>query len=340
MAKISRNHCDEHGESAGRRVRAGVTLIELLIVICIITMLLQLLLPAVQMSREAARRTACGNNLRQLGLGVQAHEAAHGHFPSGGWGCLYVGDPDRGMGKDQPGGWVYNTLPYIEQTSLHDMGKGLSGDAKRLATQEMISHAVPPFNCPSRREAVAQSFDDLEITYVNFTPPLMAGKSDYAGNAGDLYTDEINSNGGPPSYEESDKAGDGEKEYWIEPSLMTGVFYQRSATRAQDIVDGMSNTYLLGEKYVHPEPIRITNHGDDQCMYLGADEDIVRWAKHHSQGALTPMQDHLDFHTNQGYGSAHPSGCQMLFCDGSLRMVGYDIDNEVHCQQANRQDNK
>ena len=103
---------------AGDSMRAhqnGMTLIELLVVMGIIGILISLLLPAVQAAREAARRAQCANHLKQLGFASLLHEQAHGFFPSGGWGHAWIGDPDRGFGPPQPGGWAYSVLPYIEQ---------------------------------------------------------------------------------------------------------------------------------------------------------------------------------------------------------------------------------
>ena len=97
------------------------TLVEVLVVILIITILIGLLLPAVQMAREASRRSQCQNNLKQIGVAMQLHENALMELPSGGWGAHWVGDPDRGSGAKQPGGWVYQILPYMDFQALYDL---------------------------------------------------------------------------------------------------------------------------------------------------------------------------------------------------------------------------
>ena len=104
--------------------RTGFTLVELLVVITIIGILIALLLPAVQAAREAARRMQCTNHLKQIGLAMLNHEQAHKQFPTGGWGWGWIGDPDRGFDHRQPGGWVYNILPYLEQDALYNLQKG------------------------------------------------------------------------------------------------------------------------------------------------------------------------------------------------------------------------
>src|SRR5262249_4060955 len=103
---------------------AGFTLIELLVVIAIIAVLIGLLLPAVQKVRESSNRIKCANNLKQMGLAALNHESTYKRFPGGGWGERWVGEPDRGTGNSQPGGWIYQLMLFIEQDNLASWGAG------------------------------------------------------------------------------------------------------------------------------------------------------------------------------------------------------------------------
>ncbi len=140
----------------------GFTLVELLVVITIIGVLIALLLPAVQAAREAARQTQCKNNLKQLALGCLNHEQINGRLPSDGWGWRWVGDADRGSDWRQPGGWIYNVLPYVEQPALHDLGLGanpwngtekLAANCRRMQTPIAaldLPHTPPSWAVPLR----------------------------------------------------------------------------------------------------------------------------------------------------------------------------------------------
>ena len=127
-----------------------------MVVITIIGILIGLLLPAVQAAREAARQLQCQNNLKQLGLAALNHESATGRLPTGGWLWIWIGDPDRGNDHRQPGGWIYNLLPYLEQQPLHDLqaGKGVGSPERLAAATQMIQTPLSVMNCPTRRPAV------------------------------------------------------------------------------------------------------------------------------------------------------------------------------------------
>ena len=318
----------------------GFTIVELLTVIAIVSLLIQLILPAVQAAREAARRTACQNNLRQLGTAYQLHEGATNHFPTGGWGWRWVGDPDRGYGKRQPGGWVYNILPYIEQGHLHDLGAGLPTADKHEQAVKMCQTPLSVLMCPSRRQLTPYPvwrYKELAIYNAGELP--FGAKSDYAANSGDHFSHGIQ---GPTSLEEGDRADYQWDNYdipWEDSTKSTGVVYRRSEIRIRQISDGLSNTYLVGEKHVSIQHYTDgVAGGDDQVMYCGYDADVNRWVVNKNGSILTPMQDIQYGEERYRFGSSHPKGCNFLFCDGAVRIVSYTIDSELHRKRGNRDD--
>ena len=340
----------------------GFTLVELLVVIAIIGILIALLLPAIQAAREAARRSQCKNNLKQMGLAAQNHLSAQKFFPTGGWGWHWVGDPDRGYGINQPGGWAYSVLPFLEERSLRDIGKGMIQAQKYAYLAKMQALPAPTYVCPTRRGATVGPYGDPNIYNVDTTLLTNGSRSDYAGNGGGDTTGCCSNGTGGPDKGSDTMSSFSPTAYFrnLPSSASNGVIFAGSQIAPKQIPDGLSKTYLLGEKALQPQyynpaafPSNLRNVGDDQSMYQGYDYDTIRWAGDTiapptpGTGAnWQPVKDENHFiGTNPdggwgvtNFGSAHPSGCFFVMCDGSVQSISYTVSPAVHWKLANRKD--
>lgn len=344
----------------------GFTLVELLVVIAIIGILVALLLPAVQAAREAARRTQCQNNLKQIGLAFHNHENTLGFLPSGGWGYRWTGDPDM-EGAGQPGGWAFSILPYLEEANVYVVGQGM-GRRKPAALQEQKGQAIPVFYCPSRRAPVPSYGPEVSINSEN-PPGDLVAKTDYAANGGTYSPAEsgaFSSGGTPPApgwsagppdvycaktYPSDCDWGDYTDEtvrYWFD-----GVVRPRLPVKLKQITDGTSKTILVGEKYLWYQHYglegKVDTCVDNNSLYQGYDWDVIRWAN--AKLASRSWRGDLDYEPqsdsvspkNSGgcavnFGSVHPGLFQVVKCDGSVEALTFDIDMTELELLANRHD--
>ncbi|HEX6963204.1 MAG TPA: DUF1559 domain-containing protein, partial [Lacipirellula sp.] len=341
--------------SAARR--PAFTLVELLVVIAIIGVLVAMLLPAVQQAREAARRSQCVNNLKQIGLGFLNHESSHGFLPTGGWSPWYVGDPDMGAGSNQPGGWMYQILPYIEQQSLYrlpaDGDKFVRTSQQKAATVELQRRPIAAFHCPSRRspQRIPWTLPSGWIPF-NSDPITEVFCGDYAANAGDNRGGAAFQKAGQETLDdETDDKWFNDKEdlqliaWWLWPNSVydgkpdpkffwppldsqNGVNFESAEIELQMISDGASNTYLVGEKNLDPDTYEGTDTvadekgdygsgGDGQGYFVGFDWDTHRFALD------VPVRDTPGADLFRLFGSAHPTVWYAVMCDGAVRGVSY-----------------
>jgi len=300
---------------------AGFTLIELLIVIAVVGVLIALMLPAVQAAREAARMTRCRNNLRQIVVGIHKFEAAQRYLPGHGGekaplGVIYNAlRTARATRMKVAGNWILQSLIYMEDGLLADV---LIATAKGTATDEQKKYAVtipvPSLYCPTRRAVAAYPLIAAERTA--FGP--LGARTDYAINGGSS-----TSKGG------SGTAGD---TFTLE---YDGVWSLGRRTALRHIIDGASNTYLVGEKsmdildYTSGEDVGdrapvagLTDNG-------GAANSYVRFAV--SSPTRDVANNCLSCHN---FGSAHPAAWNVSMTDGSVRSLGYDLDVAVHRMMA------
>lgn len=270
---------------------AGFTLMELLVVISLIGMLMSLLLPAVQQSRESARRITCANHLKQVSLAVLGLENAHRVLPNnGGWdgqqrikatdgtqftpyttdfslGATYrwgVGDPQRGP-RTQLGSWAFGILPYIERRDIH-------------AAQDW-KVPVGSYICPSRRSLGAHGVAAQDANGKYGGGGWNWGKTDYAAN------------------------------------LMIAPRQPRCWAIAE-ILDGTSHTLLLGEKAFDRSIEGDSSWYWDEPFFMGGSNGTAR-------DGVEILADGSGARFKGNWGAAHPEGANFAYVDGSVRFTSF-----------------
>jgi len=320
-----------------RTRRSAFTLVELLVVIAIIGILVALLLPAIQAAREAARRTECVSNLKNMGLAFQNHLSANRFFPTGGWGWTWTGDPDRGYNERQPGGWAYNILSYCEHASIHDLGKGMSAANKRRAATEAIKSPCAIYYCPSRR--TKDLFPNLIGGGTNYDTTPFVTRSDYAANAGSGASNQ--SGGGPGSLQDGDASFFNTGDWKTIVTKSDGICYARSKVGVKLISDGQSKTICAGEKYLDPKLYETGVDGaDNEHAYTGWNNDLYRTAN--NVGSNDPSPDTSGSKNNETnrFGGPHISTWNCFMADGAVMQIPYETNFLVVQAMCDRNDGK
>ncbi|MEX0643517.1 MAG: DUF1559 domain-containing protein [Pirellulales bacterium] len=293
------------------RRRAGFTLVELLVVIAIIGILVALLLPAIQAAREAARRSQCTNNIKQLGIGFHNYHGSFKSFPMG-YGVI-GGDFGAGVtkksGKGAEWAWPVRLFSVLEEQTLYDRIKwevNAPGDYA-AGQEEILAAEIPSFLCPSD-ENVRTMWND-------------AGQCSSNGPAGLFRMARISYGG---------NLGIGQMEA---ATRKRGVLGYNWGAKLKDITDGSSHTALVSELLVGFECTIRGVHSYDEGPVVMFDlspnnptPDLTRWCSrkdppHASCVKITTLN--MVRHTSR---SNHPGGVILGLCDGSVRFVSDSVD--------------
>lgn len=252
-----------------------------------------------------------------------------------------MGDPDRGTGREQPGGWVYALLPFLEQDALYL--QGADGDPNTLTQQQLdgsarrIQTPLSMHQCPSRRRPAAWPVQSHLVQPHGSATASLQARTDYAACAGDQVTPWSLS--GPDSL--ATAADMTKNSTW--PNVLaeaTGICFLRSQVTVAEIRDGTSNTFMIGEKYLTPDAYYTgTDGADNESMYCGYDNDNHRSVHYDLNSTIwSPKQDTPGEYNSYRFGSAHAGGFNMAFCDGSVHTISYSIDRETYRRLGHRRD--
>jgi len=317
------------------------TLVELLVVIAIIGILVALLLPAIQAAREAARRTQCINQLKQMGVALLNHENARGEFPTGGTEPWH----DQGALKVRYGngyGWMVQILPYVEDSNLQAISKGYgAGDKQR--DQVVRGTPVPLYFCPSKRGIVVryapQSAEDCSQG---------CALNDYAGATPANVLDPAHPNYNPWFWQgvtHGDVVRGAQRMVrWkgqTFPVRFQGVIARTGMgppCKSKDITDGLSNTMAIGEKRLYTNRYEIGDWHDDIGWTDGWDPDIMRYTGYPPGPDLEQPKGREPAGFGYHFGASHPGIFNAVFADAHVTSIDYDIELVVFNALGDRED--
>ena len=189
------------------------------------------------------------------------------------------------------------------------------------------------FYCPSRRDATTYPSDRtskrVNPTHRNANNfNTNVAKNDYAANAGVILQTGLTS--GPANLNQGDSSYN-----WPSTRHFDGICFLRSKVEMRQVTDGLSKTYMVGEKYLNPDNYETaTDGGDNGTAYDGANTDVLR----SSHLALPPLQDRSRVSASSSWGSTHPGAFNMALCDGSVQTVSYDVDPVIHWRFGHKSD--
>ena len=301
-----------------RRPARGFTLIELLVVIAIIAVLIALLLPAVQAAREAARRTQCTNNMKQLGIALHNYHDVIGSFPTSFWRNTKntIGGPNDGTNRHS---WIAMILPYIEQRSIYNainFSTGAGGAINSTAYLSKISSLMCPSD-PSPDQSIVTRTDTGVGVNSNSGPKLC-----YFGNFGDNYNDDktFQPFTSLPYFRDN---GFGEN------GTFTGVMSRSGGTTSlRDITDGSSTTFAAGESLY--ESCDWFTWGNPNGTTCGTQMTInYQRIKDHKKDANS-LTDSNNWRVGFGFRSQHPGIVQFLFADAHVGAIKESINRNTY----------